>query len=228
MRRMFDAIAFRYDLINRLFSFRRDVSWRRLLAAALPCQPGLRVLDVASGTGDVALMLLRQRPDIARVVGIDISQGMLQSAARKLSRSALSERSVLVVMDAAALAFPDASVDAVTAAFGVRNFADLDSGLAEMHRVLRPGGRALILEFSLPANPLIRTCYLLYFRRLLPWAAGVISRQPAAYRYLNQSVEAFPYNEAFCRILMRAGFVAAETHPLTFGIAALYIARKGD
>ncbi len=226
IRGMFDAVAFRYDCINRLVSLRRDTAWRKALAAALPDGDGLCALDLATGTGDVALALLRAERRGTQVVGADVSSEMLLRAQRKLHAAGYSAVSAFMQTDAAALCCKSNAFDLVTVAFGVRNFAALEQGLREIRRVLRPGGRALILEFSLPPNRMIHAAYLLYFRHILPRVAGWISRQTEAYRYLNRSVEAFPCGAAFCALLEDAGLVAVEAHPLTFGIATLYIAHK--
>lgn len=223
-RHMFNTIASRYDFINRLLSLRRDVAWRNKLAASLPPREHLRVLDVATGTGDVVRTLLHQSSGASFVAGVDISEAMLGRARQKLKRAGLSENSALAATDAAALCFPDATFDVATVAFGVRNFGDLEAGLREIKRVLREGGQLLILEFSLPANSLMRACYLAYFRYVLPRVAGWISRRPDAYRYLNTTVEAFPYGAVFADILYRAGFDEVTCRPLSFGIATLYSA----
>ena len=228
IRRMFDAVALRYDCVNRLVSMRRDVAWRRAMVAALPEKPDLRVLDLATGTGDVAMALQYPNSPVGHVVGADVSMGMLQLAQRKMAGRACAATTTLVQTDAAALCCRDNAFDALTIAFGVRNFTDLDAGLREMCRVLRPNGRALILEFSLPTSRMIRVPYLLYFRHVLPVIAGLISRQTAAYRYLNRSVEDFPYGSSFCALLKQAGFTDVRAHPLTFGVATLYIAHKPD
>jgi len=219
---MFDRIAPSYDLLNRLLSLRRDVAWRRRLARLLPEGDGLRVLDLATGTGDVLLALLTARRPAARGVGLDPAAGMLERAASKLAARHLEHRAMLVRGDGARLAFRDASFDAVTIAFGIRNVADVPAVLAEMRRVLRPGGRALILEFSLPRQTAVRGAYLLYFRHVLPTLGGWFSGDAAAYRYLNRSVEAFPHGDAFCALMREAGFRAVRAHPLTFGIATIY------
>lgn len=223
---MFDAIAFRYDCINRWLSLRRDVAWRKALVAALPCSTRLRILDLATGTADVLLAMLAEPANESFIVGADISQAMLKGARKKIERAGKGGSSALAVAAAESLCFPPNVFDIVTVAFGVRNFSDRAVGLAEIYRVLRPGGRLLILEFSLPKNALIRALYLVYFRSVLPRLAGWFSRQTDAYRYLNQSVEAFPDNETFRGMLKETGFQRVALQPLTFGIATLYIAYK--
>lgn len=223
--RMFDRIAHRYDLLNRLLSMRRDVAWRREMARQLPDRPALHLLDLATGTGDVLVALQHECPRVTRGVGLDMSAGMLALGADKLRRKGLRDRSGMVRGDAVHLGVADDAFDVVTIAFGIRNVVKVDQALGEMHRVLKPGGRALILEFSLPPNALIRAGYLGYFRHVLPRVGGAISGDTRAYRYLNRTVETFPYGDAFAALMRRAGFVDVEFIPLTFGIATLY---RGD
>ena len=223
--RMFDAIAHRYDLLNRLLSFGRDVAWRKQLTGQLADPSCRRVLDVATGTGDVLAALA---PIVSLGIGCDMAGGMLAFGQAKIKRRRLGDTLALVRADALRLAFRDGSFDAVTIAFGIRNIPEVVGALREMHRVLRPNGRLLVLEFSLPGNRWVRFGYLFYFRRILPLVGGLISGNRHAYRYLNQSVEAFPYGDAFCDLLRAAGFFKAQAHPLTLGIATLYEAVKGD
>jgi len=219
---MFDRIAHRYDLLNRLLSGRRDVAWRRRVAVMLPDRSDLEVLDIATGTADVLLTLFERRPNVAHGIGADMAGKMLAIGSEKIRRIGLEGRIELIQADALALPFADSSFDAVTIAFGIRNVTDVPRGLAEMRRVLRPGGRALILEFSLPKNALIRWAYLLYFRHILPRLGALISGDRGAYRYLNRTVEDFPYGAAFCRLMQAAGFENVTDDSLTFGIASIY------
>ncbi len=224
--RMFDLIAPRYDLLNRLLSMRRDVAWRKALIRKLPELSNLHVLDLATGTADV-LVAMGNHPDrVSRGMGIDLSGGMLALGQRKLSDRGLKERFPLVRGDAVSLGVADDTFDAVTVAFGIRNVLDVPAALREMHRVLRPGGRALILEFSMPNNAAFRRGYLLYFRHILPRIGAIISGKGYAYRYLNQTVEHFPYGQAFCRLMENAGFTQIQAHPLSFGIATIYQGEK--
>jgi demethylmenaquinone methyltransferase / 2-methoxy-6-polyprenyl-1,4-benzoquinol methylase len=224
--RLFDRIAPRYDLLNRLLSFRRDVAWRRRLIKALPDRAPLRVLDLATGTGDVMLAISRRFPDRARCTGVDVSAGMLRGARKKVAGTGTDKNCRLLRGDAVHLGMADNVFDAVTSAFGIRNTEDPAAALREMYRVLRPGGRVLILEFSLPENPFFRAIYLAYFRHILPRIGGLISGDPGAYRYLNRSAEAFPHGEAFLDLMRTAGFEDARAEPLSLGIAALYTADK--
>lgn len=219
---MFDRIAPRYDLLNRVLSMRQDVYWRRRLARLLPDRPELALLDLATGTGDVLIELTRRTPRITTAVGMDMAGQMLRIGQQKLAARPPEAHTAMVRADATCIAAADAQFDAVTIAFGIRNVLDVKAGLREMHRVLKPGGRALILEFSLPQNRLLRSLYLLYFRHVLPRIGGALSGDEPAYRYLNQTVESFPYGEAFCGLMRAAGFVAVRVTPLTFGIASIY------
>ncbi len=223
--RMFDRIAHRYDLLNRLLSMRRDVAWRKQLSELLPLRNDLRVLDLATGTGDVLLAL---RADCARVrtgVGVDMAGKMLALGKQKFEDTGNATALRMVRGDATCLAIASERFDVVTISFGIRNVIDVDAALREMYRVLKSDGRALILEFALPANPIMRWGYLLYFRNILPRIGGIVSGDSYAYRYLNQTVETFPYGEAFCDHMRSAGFTNVRSYPLTFGIAMIY---QGD
>lgn len=223
--RMFDRIAHRYDLLNRLLSMRQDVAWRKRLARLLPEREDLRVLDLATGTGDVLLALRAGCPRVRAGVGMDMAGKMLALGKEKFEDRGQASALHLVRGDAMRIAAADASFDVVTISFGIRNVLDVDAALREMRRVLRPGGRVLVLEFSLPANALLRWVYLVYFRNVLPRIGGLVSGDSYAYRYLNQTVETFPYGEAFCELMRNAGFMRVTTHMLTFGIATIY---QGD
>ena len=224
--RMFDRIARRYDLLNRMLSFGRDTAWRRALARAVGSRPAQSVLDVATGTGDVLLTLADECGALGFCVGCDKAAAMLELARGKITRHRSARTLTLVRSDAARLAFFDSSFDAATMAFGIRNIADVMGVLREVGRVIRPGGRIFVLEFSLPRNPLIRVFYLAYLRRFLPFFGGLISGDFAAYRYLNRTVEAFPCGEAFCELLRAAAFVNVHSRPLTLGVTTLYSGEK--
>ncbi len=223
VRHMFDEIADAYDVTNRVLSLRRDLAWRRRLTALLPAGPEPpRLLDLATGTCDVLIAAQKVGRAAPGSVGADFSAGMLREGAKKLDRAGLCAVLRLVRADATRLGFADGCFDAVTIAFGIRNVLDVDTALGEMRRVLRPGGRAVILEFSMPGNAVLRAGYLLYFRHILPRLGGLVSGKPDAYRYLNQSVESFPHGRAFCERMERAGFDRVTASPLSFGIATLY------
>lgn len=220
--RMFDAIAPSYDRLNRVISLGLDQRWRRkLLAAVLETRPR-RVLDVATGTGDFALAL--SAAGLSEVVGLDLSPGMLAVGREKARR--MGHAVTFAEGDGQALSFPDGAFDAVTVVFGIRNFEDLDRGLAELSRVTRPGGLVAILELSTPDSPLLRPLHRLYTRWVLPNVGALLSGQRSAYRYLPSSVEAFPSGAALLEVMARAGFVGNRHVSLSGGIAAIYLARK--
>lgn len=223
---MFDRIAPRYDLLNRLLSARRDVAWRRRLAAELPPAPDIELLDLATGTGDVILTILNQRDNISHAVGLDPAGAMLRLAQEKIKTAGWEDQVSLIMGDALHLPFSDACFDAVTIGFGIRNVPDVPKALGEMRRVLKPGGKALILEFSLPSNWLVRNIYLVYFRHILPRLGQIISGDAHAYRYLDATVEVFPYGNEFLSLMRRAGFELPEAQPLNFGVATLYTGIK--
>lgn len=222
---IFDRIAPRYDFLNRLLSFRRDVAWRNKLSDYLPQGEALRVLDLATGTADVLLSLFSTSRRVKSGVGIDRSEKMLEIGRAKIRQRGLQDAILLVNADATGIPFPPESFHAVTMAFGIRNVADVPAALEELFRVLKPDGRALILEFSLPENALFRKLYLFYFRHILPLLGGIISGDYPAYRYLNRTVETFPYGQHFCELLENAGFLNVGYHPLSQGIATIY---QGD
>ncbi len=186
---------------------------------------GMKVLDVATGTGDMAIMLTKQLTG-SHVTGVDISTGMLEIGRQKIARLQLEERIVLQTGDSEALEFPDASFDAITVAFGVRNFEHLERGLREMLRVLKPGGRLVVLEFSQPRTPGVRQLYNLYLRLVAPNVGRMVSSSREAYQYLNDSVKAFPEGTAFMHILDTCGYTHARMRRLSLGICSLYIAEK--
>jgi demethylmenaquinone methyltransferase/2-methoxy-6-polyprenyl-1,4-benzoquinol methylase len=224
---MFDRIAPRYDLLNRLLSFGIDRWWRRraveALEEALGGHPPARLLDVATGTADLALRAA-EAFDAAEVVGVDIAEEMLRLGRGKAQQRGLAGRVRLERGDATDLTFDDGAFDGALVAFGVRNFEDLGAGLAEMHRVLGPGGALVVLEFSHPRAPVFRQLFDLYSRHVLPRVGRLLSGDTGAYRYLPASVEAFPDGPTFLRRMRRAGFHDARWQPLfPIGIASLYV-----
>jgi demethylmenaquinone methyltransferase/2-methoxy-6-polyprenyl-1,4-benzoquinol methylase len=224
--RMFDRIAGRYDLLNRLLSFRQDVRWRKKLVQHFPSAKNLQMLDLATGTADVLLSLFKQSENLERGVGIDMAREMLKVGRGKVHKEQKDNQIVLYPADAMHLPFRDNSFHLVTIAFGIRNVLDLNKGLGEMNQVLKKGGRLLVLEFSLPSSRWFRKIYLFYFRKILPVIGGIISGDMYAYNYLNQTVETFPYGEEFCNLMLEAGFSKVKFVPLTFGIASIYIGDK--
>ena len=225
IRQMFDEIAPRYDLLNRLLSFGVDRRWRRVAVRQLAIPAQGRVLDVATGTGDVALEIARQTAPSVRIVGADFTQEMLVRGRAKVATSAYRGRIELVNAPCESLPHPDSTFDGVTIAFGIRNVVDRERGLREMTRVLKPGGRVVILEFATPRSRLFRSVYLCYFHCLLPRLGGLLSRR-SAYQYLPESVQEFPDRETFLAMMAAAGLTALRCIDLTGGIAAVYVGEK--
>lgn len=223
---MFDAIAGRYDLLNTVLSGGLDRYWRRRAIRTLQLSGRERLLDVCTGTADVAMAGARARPGAALVLGVDFAGAMLAHGVTKVRDAGLGSRVQLARGDAMRLPVADESVDAATIAFGIRNVQQPEVACAELLRVLKPGGRLAILEFGLPVIPAVRPLYLWYFNHVLPRIGRAVSRHSEAYDYLPQSVGAFPWGEAFARILRDAGFSQVEARPLSFGIVYLYCARK--
>ena len=223
VERMFDAIAPRYDLLNRVLSLGIDRLWRRKAVDWLKADRPRRILDVATGTADLAIEALRLGPD--SVVGVDLSEPMLRVGREKVARRGESARVTLVQGDAEGLAFEDGTFDAALVAFGVRNFEDLDAGLRDMRRVLRPGGALVVLEFSRPRAFPIKQLYAFYSAHVLPRIGGAVSGSSAAYEYLPSSVAAFPDGADFLARLHGAGFTDVQERRLTFGVASLYKGR---
>jgi demethylmenaquinone methyltransferase/2-methoxy-6-polyprenyl-1,4-benzoquinol methylase len=222
--KMFDAVAPRYDFLNRVLSLRRDVGWRKRAVALARLDPDELALDVGVGTGDLAFDLLSSSAPSSRVVGIDVSQGMLDLVRARAIASPEGSRFEARSGDAQALSFDDASFDRVVAGFAVRNFGDLEAGLREMRRVLRPNGRVVILELSTPPNRLIRASFDLYFHRVAPRLAAALGGDASAYRYLPRSVARFPGAERLAELLRAAGFSRVRFERLAFGVAAIHVA----
>lgn len=222
---MFDAIAPKYDLLNHTLSFGIDRLWRRRVVKSVKRCGAERILDIAPGTGDLSIALARGIEG-SQVVGVDISEGMLKIGREKIEARGLSSRVELKLGDALELEFEDGSFDAVTVGFGVRNFEELEKGLAEMLRVLRPGGLMVILEFSMPKNPLFRALYKFYFLKVLPLIGNFTSKSSFAYTYLPESVSEFPSGEQFLAHLSNIGGVELASRELSLGIASIYTAHK--
>lgn len=225
---MFDAIAGRYDLLNRVLSAGVDRRWRRQAIRSLRLTGRERVLDLCTGTADLAIAARTARPGAARAVGVDFSAAMLGVARSKLGRRHLTDSVSLVRGDATRSPLTDRSVDAVTVAFGIRNVEDTAAACAEIRRVLVPGGRFAILEFAIPTTPGVRTAYLWYFNHVLPRVGRLVSRHTAAYRYLPASVGVFTPPGEFVDLLRRSGFADVVAEPLTFGIVFLYTGRRAE
>src|ERR1051326_8266456 len=223
---MFDAIAHRYDFLNHVLSAGLDIRWRKRAIQSLGLTGRERLLDLCTGTGDLAVAGATGRPGAARVVGIDFAAAMLAVGREKISRARLVDRIVFVRGDATRIPLADRSVDAITIAFGIRNVEDPASACAEMTRVLRPGGRIAILEFAMPDTPLFGPVYRFYLGQILPRVGRAISRHHAAYGYLPASIDAFAAPDEFVKILRQAGFGDVRADRLTFGSVILYTARR--
>jgi demethylmenaquinone methyltransferase/2-methoxy-6-polyprenyl-1,4-benzoquinol methylase len=218
--KLFDTISPTYDKVNRVLSFGLDRKWRKQVAKYLPPKANLKVLDLATGTGDQALALLNSKASIHSLIGIDMSGEMLEIAKTKLQN-----RAQLFKANAEKLPFPKAHFDAASFSFGIRNVTDPLSSLKEIFRVLKPKGRCLILEFSLPPQP-IRSFFLFYLRHILPRIGGFLSKKKEAYRYLNETIESFPCGKEFCLLMKEAGFSRVRVIPIALGGVSLYIGEK--
>lgn len=225
VEQMFDTIAPKYDLLNRVLSLGIDVSWRKRAIGYLKSIEPQEILDVATGTGDVAIMAARIL-NPRRIVGIDIANQMLEIGRKKIAKEGLEGVITMETGDSENLPFPDQTFDAVTVAFGVRNFENLEKGLAEMFRILRPGGKVVILEFSRPRLFPFKQIYNAYFKYVLPLIGRLTSRDVRAYTYLFESVQVFPEGEQFLQILTRTGYQNPLCERLTLGICTIYVATK--
>jgi len=222
----FDEIAGSYDVVNRLISFGVDRGWRKRLISYIPDDGGLRVLDLATGTGDVAIEAVKTKSNIACAVGVDLSEKMMEIGKSKAEAVGAGDKVVFEKGDLLDLPFGDESFDCVTIAFGLRNAADTGKCIGEISRVLKAGGKALVLEFSLPGNFLFRAGYLFYFKYILPIVGGVISGNMKAYRYLNSTVVGFASPEEVGAMMAEAG-LGVEIESLSLGIVTVYVATKG-
>ena len=218
---MFDQIAKRYDLLNRLMSFGMDRDWRRKLIDAMPTHG--QILDVATGTADVALALAKRHPQ-ARIIGLDPSRGMLDVGERKVEKKKLSDRIGLVQGDAQEMTFETDQFSGCTVAFGIRNVPDRLRGLQEMARVVKPGGPVAVLELSEPQGGIMAALARVHVHHVVPWMGTLLSGQKE-YRYLQKSIAAFPAADAFCDVMRHAGLVDIKLERLTFGVAHLYVGR---
>jgi demethylmenaquinone methyltransferase/2-methoxy-6-polyprenyl-1,4-benzoquinol methylase len=218
--KMFDLISPTYDRINRILSFGMDQKWRRAAASHLPQQKNLKILDLATGTGDQAAALLKTPASIQSITGIDLSSEMLEIARKKLAGKVQFLRA-----DAEKLPFPPSHFDAATFSFGIRNVTTPLQSLQEIFRVLKPKGRVLILEFSLPPKP-IQAFFLFYLRHILPRLGALLSKKKEAYRYLNETIETFPSGKEFCLLMKEAGFSRLRAIPMALGGVTLYIGDK--
>ncbi len=219
--KLFNDIAGRYDFINSVLSFGLHGKWRKLIRETLPRRNRMKVLDLATGTADVALELVSS-PHVSHVDGIDMSQGMIEQGLIKVAKKKYQGKIDLRVGDAQHLPFADSSYDAVTISFGIRNIPDVKACISECYRVLKPGGRLIILEFALPSSKLVRNLHLFYLRNILPKVGKAFSGNDVAYKYLNETIEEFPYGERFTHIIEECGFDTTRYEELTMGIVNLY------
>lgn len=219
---MFNRIAHRYDLLNRTLSFGQDIIWRNKVANYLTDDSEQIILDLATGTGDLLISLYEKNSKVKYGIGLDMAGKMLELAEKKIIAKNLQHSLSLVKADAVRIPFADNTFNAVTIAFGIRNIPEISKALSEMNRILKTNGRALILEFSLPQNSLLKRVYLLYFRYILPFVGKLVSGDSSAYRHLNQSVETFPYGKEFCQLMKGAGFKEVKANQLSHGIATIY------
>ncbi|MBS0625298.1 MAG: bifunctional demethylmenaquinone methyltransferase/2-methoxy-6-polyprenyl-1,4-benzoquinol methylase UbiE [Verrucomicrobia bacterium] len=223
--KMFDRISPTYDKINRILSMGMDLRWRKKVARHLPTKKNLHVLDLATGTADQLICLFESKASIASAIGIDLASDMLSLGEAKIGKKDYAKQIELQVGDAMAIPFEKGQFDACTFSFGIRNVKDPLVSLEEIWRVLKPKGRCLVLEFSLPPFPILGP-YLFYLRKILPWLGGKLSRQEEAYRYLNRTIESFPSDKAFLSLMRRAGFSHCRVEPMALGAVSLYIGEK--
>lgn len=221
---MFNKIAHRYDLLNHLLSFNIDKIWRKKVIRLLAKQKPKKLIDLATGTADLAIALAKLQPQ--RIDGVDISEEMLKIGVSKVKKKKMDTLIFLQQADAEALPFADATFDAATVAFGVRNFENLEKGLSEIYRVLHRGGVAVILEFTLPKKSPMKQIYNFYFNNILPIVGRLVSKNKGAYTYLPESVKKFPQNDDFLNLMKQAGFKNCSCTSLSFGIAAIYCGKK--
>lgn len=221
---MFDTISKEYDGLNRVISFGIDIKWRKKVVEIVNKQQPDTILDIATGTGDLAINLAKT--SASKIIGFDISPGMLEVGKKKITHKQLDHKIEMVLGDSEKMPFDDNSFDAITVAFGIRNFENLEQGLSEILRVLKPNGVFVILETSVPTKTPFKQGYKLYTKRILPLIGKLFSRDKVAYSYLSESASVFPFGEALNNILLKIGFINAEALPQTLGVATIYKASK--
>jgi demethylmenaquinone methyltransferase / 2-methoxy-6-polyprenyl-1,4-benzoquinol methylase len=221
VKKLFEKVAFSYDLQNSVLSMGQDIAWRKRLAALLDVPSDGLILDAATGTAEVALEIERQHPG-TRIIGVDFSPSMLEVGIKKIRNTANKNNMLLAAGDICCLPFDDMLFDAITISFGIRNVENRSKGIMEFYRVLKPGGKLYIMEFAYPDNPVMKSLYSFYFRYILPPLGNFIARTPGSYNYLVESVDGFPSPENFMDELSSAGFREVEVFNLTFGIARIY------
>ena len=221
---MFDGISKSYDLLNRIITLGIDVLWRKRVVNLIQKEQPKSILDIATGTGDLVLELAKINTD--KIIGLDISPGMLEIGKQKVKNKKLEDRIDMQLGDSEALPFDKETFDGVTIAFGVRNFENLELGLQEIFRVLKPNGALVVLETAVPQNRLLRSLYTLYTQKIMPFIGKLFSKDPSAYQYLSDSAAIFPCGEQFNNILRKNGFIEVEDFPQTLGVSSIYFARK--
>ena len=227
IQQMFDGIAPDYDRLNHLMSLGVDRSWRRRALREIVVPGRSReILDIACGTGDFSIAIARKLPSGGRVTGLDLSEGMLAVMRRKVEKAGLARTISCMQGDSETMPFADGSFDVATIAFGIRNFEHREAALQEILRVLRPGGRLVILELSVPENKLLRWCYNLYFMHFVPWIGGLVSGDKAAYKYLPASVQQFPGRREWTATMVRCGYTQVRHKAFTFGLCRMYVGEK--
>lgn len=224
--KIFDSIYKKYDFLNKILSLGFDKEWRNQISRFVPHRPNLRVLDLATGTADVLIGLVKNNPNIKTAIGIDLSENMLMRAKEKIINDRLTDRISLQHADATKLPFMNNEFDLATMSFGIRNIENPITTLKEIYRTLRTNGRIILLEFSLPKNFLLRGLYLIYLKYFVPLIGGIISGNFKAYFYLNRTIEKFPYGVVFARMIHQCGFKNVTVSPLLFGIATIYCGEK--
>ena len=222
--KMFDTISGNYDGLNRVISFGIDIKWRKRVVSIVSEKHPEKILDIATGTGDLAINMTKT--GATEIIGLDISPGMLEVGKRKISEKKLGETIKMIVGDSENLPFEANSFDAITVAFGVRNFENLEKGLAEIYRVLKPGGSFVVLETSIPTKTPFKQGYKFYTKFILPAIGKLFSKDRSAYAYLSESAAAFPHGIQFNNILDKIGFIGIDNRPQTFGVASIYVATK--
>lgn len=225
VEQMFDNISGNYDGLNRVISMGTDVSWRKKVVQTVASTNPDTILDIATGTGDLAIQMAEQT-GASEIIGLDLSEGMLREGRKKITKKSLDQKIEMVQGDSEDLPFENDHFDAITVAFGVRNFENLEKGLTEIQRVLKPGGIFVVLETSVPTKFPFKQGYQFYSNAILPLIGKVFSKDKDAYSYLSKSAANFPYGAAFNNILMKTGFIDIKDLPQTFGVASIYIASK--
>jgi len=221
---MFDNVSKEYDFLNRVLTFGLDINWRKKVVGIVKKTNPKNILDIATGTGDLAINLAKIKD--AKITGLDISNGMLSIAKQKVKKKNLEDKIKLILGDSEKLPFSDNQFDAITVGYGVRNFENLDQGLQEIYRVLKPNGVFVVLETSQPTKFPMKQLFQFYSKYVIPTVGGLFSKDKKAYNYLPESAANFPYGKAFNNILLKNGFNSATDIPVTFGISTIYIAKK--